>query len=155
VNHVKELISEYIDDELSDSERQLVENHLNTCDECRNLTEELLSMKQSIFSTYQSIEIPDGLEQKVMVQVNKQPWLSLSVSVLFLFILSSVLTPFLSFSVGLASSLTKIGFSLLQVIIPTMIYSVPYLLSGIYTFALILLFLSIWSLRRLLILHVE
>lgn len=48
--HVGELLSGYIDGELTQQERQRVDVHCNACDECRDLRDELRGLSQDIGS---------------------------------------------------------------------------------------------------------
>lgn len=160
--HLEELISSYIDDELTDDERAVVEVHLKSCSECRALMEELNAIKNTIFSVYRSVEVPFGVEQQVLSVIDrgtlKGPisiqisWAALASFSLILIITLSVLSPVGVLGLGLASSVLNILFSLLKAI-PVIIQSVPYVFITVSAFSVIVMLISIWSLRRLLLMR--
>ncbi|TCS81254.1 anti-sigma factor family protein [Tepidibacillus fermentans] len=151
-----ELISAYVDDELEVFERNLIEEHLMSCENCLELYNDLKKMKELITLTYRSIQIPQDLEQKIMerinqgeteipLMINKIPWLQF---ILPLFVISLLITSQpLILSFGIISSVTKVLLS----IIPVVIHIVPYLLGVIIFLSLIAILFSIWSLRRLMV----
>jgi negative regulator of sigma E activity len=66
--HVTELLSAYIDGELSDSERERVERHLEHCEECRDELEELRQTAELVGSLPQQ-ELPEGFRQELRQQL--------------------------------------------------------------------------------------
>ncbi|MCF6093025.1 zf-HC2 domain-containing protein [Microaerobacter geothermalis] len=161
MEHVKELISAYIDHELSDSERLLVENHLTTCKECQSLAKELSLMSQQITNYYQSVDVPDDFEQKVFADLNglasdqisdnkTLKWIAIFASVLLLVVFLASFSPIVLMIVGLASSFFTIMYSLIR-IIPLIITQIPYLTGGSMMLAFFVMLLSVWSLRHLLV----
>ncbi|ERI07472.1 anti-sigma factor family protein [Aneurinibacillus aneurinilyticus] len=156
MKHMEEMISAYIDDELTDAERRLVETHINKCKECKKLVEDLSMMKNQVFTTYQSIEIPDNMEQYFLSSIeqktqrgkNKIPWPIVIGSVILIILAVLCLSPLATFGVGLISLLFTIMMRLLQVA-STFMAVVPSLFIGVIGFAVLLLLISVLSLRRL------
>lgn len=158
-SHPGELISTYIDGELTDTERSLVEYHLKSCDECRALVEKLSDIKMRVCAAYQSMEIPELLVEKVMDAVensriikgpapSRTPWLGITAIVMaFLLVLLSLI-PIAFFGAKYVSVFNML-LSLLRAV-PVLIAAVPSLLEVFSVFALSLLFISVWSLSRLL-----
>lgn len=157
--HVEELISSYIDGEVTDDERRLVETHVKTCNQCQALMEEMAAVKNKVFLAYQFIEIPQNLEDNVLAAINadkmekeahiKASWFVFAPLAALTLLVMLVLSPVGLFIVSLLSSIFNITLSLLQVI-PALISSVPQLLVGIFVLLIILLIASTWFLRRLL-----
>jgi anti-sigma factor RsiW len=164
MEHVDELISAYLDNELTEAERVLVELHIGTCKECRALVEDFLAMKSQLFTVYQSIEIPDNLEQRVLASLEQKPktttrrytvvpWVLTGSAVTLLLLFMVSLSPLATLSIGLFSSLVTIMVSVLQVV-PVFAASLPSLFIGIAGVTVFLLFLLIWSLRRFLLIKI-
>ncbi|WP_339061601.1 sigma-70 family RNA polymerase sigma factor [Tepidibacillus marianensis] len=156
LNHPEELISSYIDEELEESDRILVEEHLQTCDRCLNLFNEIKELKNLIHFTYQSIQAPSTIEEKIMVKINQEetmimsivnkiPWLPmiLPLLILVLYITSQPLR----LSLGIISSMAKVIFHL----IPIVVNIVPFLLGSIIFTSLVAVLFSLWSLRQLMV----
>ncbi|MGD8189593.1 anti-sigma factor family protein [Brevibacillus ginsengisoli] len=152
-NHVQELLSSYLDNELSHEERIWVESHLKTCEECQVFLYELSSMRNYIISTYQEIEIPEDLELQVMAHLNKAT--SSPIGLVAIASLASlsllVLLPILLIGMGVFSSVVTIFGSLLH-LATVIISSIPTVITAISAFSVVLVVFSIWSLRRLLLL---
>lgn len=68
--HIDELISAYIDNELTETERQQVEEHLSSCLECSTLLGDLRNIKNQVFAAFHSIEVPESLEDTVIEAVS-------------------------------------------------------------------------------------
>lgn len=158
--HVEELISSYIDGEVTDDERQLIESHLQNCNQCQVLMEEMVTMKNNVFLVYQFVEIPQSFEENVLAVIGadqtakdtlriKMSWFVFTFFIALTLIIVFALSPIGIFIVSLSSSVFSIMFSLLRVI-PTLISSVPQLLVGISIFFVVLFVASTWFLRRLL-----
>lgn len=153
--HVEEWISPYIDHELSKEEIQMVESHLHTCPACWEKVEVLQELKLEIRRFYEEIETPPFIQDQVLISLfskekekaNNWPRILFAgfLGLFLLFIFSPVGIMFFA----LATSLVKIFASLLHVTI-AIFTSSPYLLTFIATFALLLVGISMWSLRRLL-----
>lgn len=158
--HVEELISSYIDGEVTDDERQLIETHLKNCNQCQVLMEEMVTMKNNVFLVYEFIEIPQSLEENVLAVIGtdktakdtlriKMSWFVFAFFIALTLLIVLALSPIGIFIVSLSSSVFNIMFSLLRVI-PILISSVPQLLVGISVFIVVLFITSTWFLRRLL-----
>ena len=68
---VSELISEYIDRELDDVTAAAVASHIDNCDACRQLYEEISAVCRAV-SEAGEVQIPDGLHERIMDSVNAQ-----------------------------------------------------------------------------------
>ena len=68
---VSELISEYIDGELDDATAAAVASHIDNCDACRQLYEEISAVCRAV-SEAGEVQIPDGLHERIMDSVNAQ-----------------------------------------------------------------------------------
>jgi len=65
-DHIEELISAYIDDELTEGERVQVEKHLAQCPDCSAIVKDMLDIQHQVRSAFQLIEVPDDLDNKVI-----------------------------------------------------------------------------------------
>ena len=63
----EEMLSAYIDDELSSKEKEALEAHLATCDSCRSALSELKAVKSALGSVSEE-ELPPGLHEMIMVR---------------------------------------------------------------------------------------
>ncbi len=161
MTHLEDLISAYIDDEISDQDRLMVEEHLENCPQCCELMESLTTVRGLVSTAYRSVEAPGLLEQKVLAAIGRDktapspayaitlPWGVAMAAILLMFIFFSQ-SPIVIFGFGVVSSLMHILVRLLHVL-TVFIITVPYLLAEIAVFAIILSLVSGWSLRRLLI----
>ena len=69
---VRELISAYMDDELTQQEGQTVRVHLETCDECRRTLDQLRTLQEATSATRfrePTEEEMEKLEERMSVQV--------------------------------------------------------------------------------------
>lgn len=64
--HPEKLISSYIDNELTGTARTELEEHLKSCSKCRELAEDLSSLKERINNFYSIFEAPETIEQRIM-----------------------------------------------------------------------------------------
>lgn len=173
--HVSDLLSAYLDHELTDAERLQVENHLRACHTCRTLLDELSLLTMTLSSVYQSAEVPDSIEQRVMLRIAQHDaahppitsdrtllhrggretanstmwWANIAFAVL-LGTFGGIAVLFGSFGLGPILSGFKILTSLLHGI-AIAAGSIPYLAIGLAGLSGMLLLLSLWSLRRLLL----
>ncbi len=67
----QELLSAYIDDELSTQERECLERHIRQCEKCRQALNEL-SLVKSALSALPEIEIPEDLHDRVMAAIARE-----------------------------------------------------------------------------------
>ena len=67
---MNELLSAWLDGELSETERRQMQAHLEQCAQCRALFEQLQALHTS-FSDLDEISAPEGFAQRVMEQVEK------------------------------------------------------------------------------------
>lgn len=68
---MNELLSAWLDGELSETERRQMQAHLEQCAQCRALFEQLQALHTS-FSDLEEIPAPEGFAQRVMEQVEKE-----------------------------------------------------------------------------------
>lgn len=163
--HDGELISAYIDDELSKEETLLIEEHLETCKECQELVSELSGLKRKVSTTYQAIKVPGKIEEKVLAKIGQRrtsgkpllfalPWISAALMAVTISIFLLSLLPATDFSLGLTASVFNVLLNLIH-LVPVLIGVVPFLLETTLIFAIILLLISLWSLRHMLIVKRE
>ena len=159
--HVDELLSAYLDDELSEMEYIKVKNHLTTCNRCEESLHELQKVQEEISLLYRSIEIPDfQFEHAVMAKIKElspknsiyYKWI-VGLPTLFLAIIIAI--SLFAFSnivyagVTVISEIIKIAVSLSHTLV-SVISSVPFLLEVFAITTLIIVGLSVWSVRYLL-----
>lgn len=73
-NLIQELISPYMDDELSLDGCHAFESHIMTCTDCQNLLNEWNRMGESVRSIFEDIAAPIDLEEQVIqsIEVERQ-----------------------------------------------------------------------------------
>jgi len=154
--HVKDLLSAYLDHELDDVEQKRVEHHLSHCSECRQEFEKLALLKQQIYMAYGSVQAPEGLEQAVMENIRQRQfaygigkWVAAAVAALLAIVVVMTMSSIVYFGTAIVSAVVNIGFSLLHMI-PFIVSSIPSLLGIVLVTAVILIIVSLWSLHRLL-----
>lgn len=160
MNHINDLMSAYLDNELSYDERKKVEEHINHCSECYGLYENLSLMNNNLTETFQSIEPPKGFEKRVMEEINHSmiiayqaraqvTSLGVLASSLVLVLLYLKYNPFIFLGFKLTSTMTDIALRVFQTV--TVIFSdLPFAIGGLIIFSVILLSIAGWSLRHLL-----
>jgi len=149
--HIDELASAYIDNELSAEDLQSVKAHLESCEQCNQLVEELLSIQSEVMGFFQMAHVSVGIENKVLEKINhKSPIISgvFTIGVPFLFIFIGLYF-FGSFIFKAVSILTKVLIGMSYTLTYYMGYQ-PVTRMSIVLFAIILLFISGYALRRLL-----
>lgn len=175
--HVSDLLSAYLDHELTDLERLQVENHLRACHTCRTLLDELSVLQITVSSVYQSAEAPDSIGQRVMARIahhraghhpitaertllqrrgretanSTMWWANIAFSIL-LGAFGGIAVLFGSFGLRPILSGFKILASFLHGI-AIAAGSIPYLAIGLAGLSGTLLLLSLWSLHRLLLVN--
>lgn len=156
-NHVHELLSAFIDGELTEDERKKVAEHVANCPQCSKELKELQWLKQELFAAYHSIEIPDvQFEHSIM---NKMEQLSSPnrfvrriISVMVLLMAAVILFKMgtvLYVAIMLASSFMNIGLSLLHAL-ASVLAAIPFLLIAFFFTSIVIWGISIWSIRYLL-----
>ncbi len=65
---IREALSEYIDGEASSEMRAKIESHLETCEICRQVYDELLSVTAALRSLPE-VEVPAGFEQRIIERI--------------------------------------------------------------------------------------
>lgn len=67
---VGELLSAYLDGELTEGEKETVEAHLQTCDACRQLVDALANLRQEMGEA--ELTPPPALREAIMTQVHRE-----------------------------------------------------------------------------------
>ncbi len=68
---VSRLISEYIDNELDEATAAAVASHIEHCDDCRRLYDEISAVCRAV-SEAGEVQVPDGLHERIMNSVRTQ-----------------------------------------------------------------------------------
>lgn len=69
----REMISSFIDAELSPAEKEMLEKHLGNCSKCRTLEEWLRCVKEGISRSAQGLTIPSSLRDKILASLPDIP----------------------------------------------------------------------------------
>lgn len=69
----QEMISSFIDAELSPAEKEMLEKHLGVCAKCRTLEEWLRCVKKGITQSAEGLTIPIGLREKILTLLPEIP----------------------------------------------------------------------------------
>ncbi len=159
MKHIHEQLSAYIDNELTDDERSAVENHLHRCEACQKEYEDLIFVSEQLKDVYYDLSTTNRMETIVLQEINKKEeqlntlllklsWIYVGLAgVSFLFIYAYYST--FSMVLNVASSIYTISLSIYRAI-PILMSKIPYLNGMIMMFTVLILVISIWSLRRLL-----
>ncbi|WP_171628555.1 anti-sigma factor family protein [Paenibacillus plantarum] len=157
-DHIEDLLSDYMDNELDDLDRQRVEEHLLTCSACSALLSDLSAFKNQVFTAFHAIEAPVGFDDKVMQAISLNPspehastaskWLLVPLVSAFCFIML-VLAAMGPFLFKLGSILLKVTYNLMSVF-GDILGSNTYLIVGLTGFSIILIVASSLSLKHLL-----
>ncbi|MFD1774754.1 anti-sigma factor family protein [Paenibacillus rhizophilus] len=153
--HLEEQLSAYMDEELSDDERRQIEAHLEICESCQVLLEELLTLQSNITRTYEEIQGPADFEIRVMqVIADRQEPAAAGKGWIFVPLLSFMALGLLWFAAGAILMKLINGFLKLVVALVYMashfVSGVPVLSGAVVVLSLIILSTSVYSLRRLL-----
>lgn len=155
--HMKELLSDYMDDELNEMEKERIEKHLAICSDCNNRLQELMSLREDLVKAYRQIEIPAMIEEKVLEKIqltsirrysgvlNMLAFLALFAFGVMLFVTTS---PFFTVEMPIFQSVYSIARSLIYAI-PSIISSIPYVVEVITLFMMGFIALAIITLRYL------
>lgn len=155
--HIGEVLSSYIDDEITQAEKEWIEGHLESCLECKNEFLQLKMIKEQFKRTFQMIDIPDTIEDKVMVEIGKgheQRTFGLlnSTAILimagFAIVLSLASGPLITVGVYIFQTLLSIGRGLIYTI-PSLISAIPYAAEAASAFILSIVIMAIFALRFL------
>ncbi|HEX6922274.1 MAG TPA: zf-HC2 domain-containing protein [Bacillales bacterium] len=160
--HVQNLLSAYIDDELDERDRKQVESHLRNCPRCLQEFEELRTLQQQLYTVYESVEAPDEFEISVMEKIEGQrldsshnrenqlvKWAIAIFAASLMIVVFIYMAPLIYLGLTLASTSVTIGFHLLHTV-SQIVSSIPYLLGTLLVGAAILIVLSLWSLHKIL-----
>ncbi|WP_025688618.1 anti-sigma factor family protein [Paenibacillus zanthoxyli] len=72
IEHPEDQLSAYLDDELNAEERQRVEDHIEECESCQALLEDLLVMQSELAQTFRQIQEPAHLEVRVLQSISEE-----------------------------------------------------------------------------------
>ncbi|MGV3487298.1 MAG: zf-HC2 domain-containing protein [Tuberibacillus sp.] len=159
--HVKELLSAYLDNELNDEDTRRVHEHLRNCEECRDSLYELQLLKDNIFYAYENIDVPVNLEASIMDRIfvmeqDASPkndfavWVTGAVAFVIMASMAAFIAPVMYFIARFTYKLASIGFTVLHTV-PIVVSAIPYLSYILYGGAIILIAISSWLLYRLLL----
>ncbi|WP_379160873.1 anti-sigma factor family protein [Paenibacillus sp. sgz5001063] len=153
--HLEDQLSAYMDDELTDEERRQVESHLENCESCQLLLEELLSVHSTVVHAFGEIQEPENLEIRVLQALSgtkerasaEKGWLLVPIAAFVSLVI-------LWFAAG--SIFAKVLHGFLKLML-AMVYMGSHLLSGVPVLSGLTVILSlgiitasVYSLRRLL-----
>ncbi|WP_416827353.1 anti-sigma factor family protein [Ectobacillus polymachus] len=160
MHEVEELLSAYVDDEISSDERMKVEEHLRTCESCQQQVQELTQMKQNISRAYFDVLPDDHFEALVMEnissykeQLNRRKRrihasvLIIGVALILFIFLQTSSALFAFFQVFF--SFLHVSMSLIRAFV-TIVSSVPTIIGTIVMSTVFVLIFSSWSIHRLL-----
>lgn len=154
LDHVEDLISAYIDNELDDSERLAVEEHLKVCKHCSTIKEDLLEISNRVNRSLTSVQVPDNFEQKVILNLpnddvsNKITLAAPIFSFIILAFFTTVIVFFGTFFFKLFSVFLKVGINIIEALM-SFISMEPSWLWGAVISSILLIFTSGYSLHRL------
>ena len=155
--HIGELLSSYIDDEVSEIERDRVERHLENCLECKSEYLQLIRIHEQFQAAYQMIEIPEAIEENVFarIQQNRVPssfslftGASFFILVALGFGIMAASGPFATAGIYIVQTLFSIGRGLVFAL-SSLLSAVPYMLGSISAFMLVVVALAMVILRFL------
>jgi anti-sigma factor RsiW len=153
--HPEEQISAYIDDELSEQDRQEVANHIESCPSCQSLLEELLALQSDVSQTYRMLQAPNLLDSRISQAIKGEPtkkgvgrgWLSVPVIALMVLGALGLMTG--AVILKLLSGLVKFTVAIVYMV-SHFISTVPILAGLTLVLSLIVLSFCGYSLKRLL-----
>lgn len=159
--HENQWISSYIDCELTETERIKAEAHLQSCHSCQSMVEELREVKQEMKVTYEKVEPPLFLEETVLAIIQNgikakemsiflKGWPPLAVFISLSMLTILLISPIGNFVGLLFSSSFRLLLSLMRMV-PKFFNEVPSILIGVIIFATMVVFISFWSLKRILV----
>ncbi len=71
MQHVDHLLSAYMDNELEEQERVIVEKHLQDCSNCLKLYEDFSQMSTQIMRGFEIISFPEKVTDQLMTRINQ------------------------------------------------------------------------------------
>ncbi|WP_219837015.1 anti-sigma factor [Paenibacillus sp. R14(2021)] len=153
--HPKEQLSAYLDDELTQDERREIEEHLETCESCQALLEDMVDNKYELVQTFGHIQAPMDFEVRVMQSIGaEEERISAGKGRIFALLLALLTLGVFYLLTGAVIGKLIHGWSKLMI---TLIYaashfilSVPVLTGGTILLSLAILVTSLISLKRLL-----
>lgn len=154
--HLEDQLSAYMDDELAEEERQQVEAHLESCESCQALLDELLSIQQSVMHTFERMEAPADLEIRVLQTLTDTPKPAAAGKAwLFLPLAACIALGTVWFMTG---AVVGKAFHAIFRLMVALVYVVPHFVSGVpilygltVVLSLLIISTSIYSLRRLIL----
>ncbi|AIQ12593.1 anti-sigma factor family protein [Paenibacillus durus] len=155
IEHPEDQLSVYLDGELNDDERQRVKDHIEKCESCKALLEELSTLQHDLAQTFRRIQEPAHLEVRILQSIAEEEIPAAAEKGWVLGFLMMLLT-FSIFWFLTGSVLVKLIHGLLK-LTAAMVYaashfilSVPVLTGVTVVLSLAILTASVYSLRRLL-----
>jgi len=153
--HVEDQLSAYMDDELNEEERQQVETHLESCDSCQVLLEELFTIQSSVIHTFSQLQAPADFEIRVQQAIaDREETPVFGKGWLFVPLMAFIALGLLWIATGAVFVKLVHGFLKLMI---AMVYTASHLISGVpvlsgitVVLSLIIISTSVYSLRRLL-----
>ncbi len=155
--HIGELLSSYIDDEVSEIERKWVERHLENCLECKREYLQLKMIQEQFQTAYQMIKIPETIEENVFakIQQNRTPRSFPLLNGVAIFILVALAVgilaasgPFATAGIYIVQTIFSIGRGLIFAL-SSLLSAVPYMLGVVSAFMLVVVALAMVILRFL------
>lgn len=151
-NHIEDLLSAYMDHELTEDERQQVEDHLESCPHCTAMLNELMDIQNQVVTAFHSIQAPEGLEDQVInavgVDASKQRnWLLVPLLTVLCFITIALVA-----AGSLLFKFVSVGFRVfyyLIIALGSILGSNPYTIAGLIGFSILLIVVSSISLNHL------
>jgi predicted anti-sigma-YlaC factor YlaD len=156
-DHIENLLSEYMDDELNEEEKQIIEKHLAVCSDCNHRLHELRSLRKQILAAYLPIEIPSMIEEIVIEKIqqasikkstgalNLLAFLSLFAFGIMLMVTAS---PILTIGLPIFHSVYSIARGLIYAV-PSIISALPYVVEVIIALIFCFIIFAILTLRYL------
>ncbi|WP_028775396.1 anti-sigma factor family protein [Shimazuella kribbensis] len=161
MQHVDHLLSAYIDNELEEQERVVVEKHLQDCTDCLELYEDFSRMSASFTHAFETISLPEQAIEQLMTRINQldtpdspDPISVLSYAALRWGTISSILL-LLAVNVSLMITFGPF-FSFIQIFyrlahgVVTIFSAIPYLGVVVTVTCFLLIGMSLWLLHQLL-----
>jgi predicted anti-sigma-YlaC factor YlaD len=158
-DHVEELLSAYIDHELTEEEAHRVRDHIKTCESCRETLYSLQHVRDQLHDAYEKVEVPASLEQAVMASIAVLErktgvangfgiWLAGVISLIVMGATAALMAPILIAIAKFLYKLAGIGIKIWQTV-PIVVGAIPYFTVILYGATIILIIVSVGLLLRL------